>query len=125
MNQPFSGRYRARCTKVVDGDTIDVVVDLGFHLTATMRIRLWGINTAEMKDKDPAMRKQAQEAKEFVLLRVPPNFGEVWPLRIETLKDPDNFGRWLAKVWYKDPDGTENMINDELVSIGLATEFMR
>jgi len=125
MNQPFSGRYRARCTKVVDGDTIDVVVDLGFHLTATMRIRLWGINTAEMKDKDPAMRKQAAEAKEFVLLRMPPNAGETWPLFLETLKDPDNFGRWLAKVWYKDPDGTEIMLNDELITVGLAEAFRR
>lgn len=125
MSQPFSGRYRARCTKVVDGDTIDVVVDLGFRLTSTMRIRLWGINTAEMKDKDLAMRKQAQDAKEFVLLRVPPNFGEVWPLFLETLKDPDVFGRWLAKVWYKDPDGTEIMLNDELITVGLAEAFRR
>lgn len=123
MNQPFSGRYRARCTKVVDGDTIDVTVDLGFHLTATMRLRLWGINTAEMHDKDPILRKQAQDAKDLVALRVPR--GESWELRIETLKDPDVFGRWLAKVWYTTDGETEVMLNDELIAAGLAVPFRR
>ena len=125
MNQPFSGRYRARCTHVVDGDTIDVTVDLGFHLTATMRLRLWGVNTPEMHDKDPGIRKKAAEAKEYTLLCMPPHKGEEWPLSIETLKDPDVFGRWLAKVWYADATEVTHFLNDELVSTGLAVEFMR
>ena len=127
MNQPFSGRYRARCTRVVDGDTLDVTVDLGFHLSATMRLRLWGIDTAEMNDKDPAMRKQAQDAKSFTTTVVQSPTGSTeWPIKIETLKDTDSFGRWLAKVWYLDSSkGFEVLLNDELIIMGLAEAYRR
>lgn len=127
MNQPFSGRYRARCTRVVDGDTIDVTVDLGFHLSATMRLRLWGIDTAEMNAKDDALRKQAQEAKDFVgVMVLSPAGSTEWPIKIETLKDTDSFGRWLAKVWYLDTTkGFEVLLNDELIIAGLAEAYRR
>jgi micrococcal nuclease len=127
LNQPFSARYRARCTRVVDGDTIDVTVDLGFRLTATMRLRLWGIDTAEMNDKDEVLRKQAQDAKDLVTkVTLSPAGSTEWPIRIETLKDPDNFGRWLAKVWYLDSDkGFEVLLNDELIILGLAEAYRR
>lgn len=129
MDKPFYGRYRARCTRVVDGDTADLVVDLGFRLTSTMRVRFWGIDTPELTSKDPELRKKAVEAKEFVIARL---MGDLdgWPLMIETLKDPDNFGRWLAKIWYtreddSSPVAVETLINDELVFVGLAEEYRR
>jgi micrococcal nuclease len=126
MNQPFYGHYRARCTKIVDGDTLDLVVDLGFRLNSTMRVRLWGIDTAEMNDKDPALRKKAQEAKEFVILKVPTaSAPDEWPLRIDTYKDPDHFGRGLAVVHYLDAEGKEISLNDELVAVGLAEIYRR
>lgn len=104
-----------------------MTVDLGFRLTATMRLRLWGIDTAEMNDKDEALRKQAQEAKDFVgIMVLSPAGSTEWPIKIETLKDPDNFGRWLAKVWYLDSTkGFEVLLNDELILAGLAEAYRR
>jgi len=128
MNRPFQGIYRARCTRVVDGDTCDVVLDLGFHLTATFRLRLWGVNTPEMHAKDPAERVLAANAANFLanrLMMIHEDEEDEWPLRVETLRDTDSFGRWLAKVAYTDPDGNDVLVNDELVMNGHAVPFRR
>lgn len=122
MSYAFVGTYRARCTKVVDGDTIDVVVDLGFHLTATMRLRLWGVNTPEMHAKDLDDRVRARAASQYVSDRLRPGESEEWTLQIVTLKDPDAFGRWLAKVYYAD---SQVSLNEQLISDGHAVEYVR
>ena len=49
--------------KIVDGDTIDVVVDLGFHTSVKKRIRLYGINTPETRTRDKAEKAKGLEAK--------------------------------------------------------------
>ena len=59
-------KFAAIITNVVDGDTLDVSIDLGFDVSVKIRIRLAGVNTCEMKDKDPEKKKLAQEAKDFV-----------------------------------------------------------
>ena len=55
--------YRARCLRVVDGDTIDVLTDLGFRIGWDQRIRLYGIDTYELNDPDTAKRALAVEGK--------------------------------------------------------------
>lgn len=115
--------YAGRCLRVVDGDTIDAVIDVGFHLTATLRLRLHGIDTPELTSKDPATRAAAVAARTFVAEQL----GTVttgFPLRLETRKDPDSFGRWLAVVWYP-VDGTLVNLNQQLLNLGLATRFVR
>ena len=54
---------RGFVTNVVDGDTLDVVVDLGFMVYHTIRVRIAGINTPEMTAADPATREKAIAAK--------------------------------------------------------------
>ena len=44
--------YKAKCLRVVDGDTIDAQIDLGFDTHKVIRIRLVGINAAESRTKD-------------------------------------------------------------------------
>ena len=44
--------YKAKCTRVVDGDTIDASIDLGFDITINKRIRLAGINAPESRTRD-------------------------------------------------------------------------
>ena len=41
--------YKARVHRIIDGDTVDVVIDLGFEMTTRQRIRLYGINTPETR----------------------------------------------------------------------------
>lgn len=98
--------YRAVCTYVVDGDTVDLVIDVGFNLTTKQRIRLLGINTPE--------RGQAgySEAKEYLTSRLLDK-----DVIIETYKT-DDFGRYLGTIFI---DGED--INFVMLEMGFAKVF--
>ena len=68
-------RYRARLERVVDGDTIDVLIELGFYVTLRERVRLEGIDTPEIYrvPKDSEEYKKGMEAKEYVERRLNEN----------------------------------------------------
>ena len=53
--------------KFVDGDTIDVILDLGFHLSIKKRIRLYGIDTPETRTRDKEEKKRGLAAKERLI----------------------------------------------------------
>jgi len=108
--------YRARCLRVVDGDTIDVLTDLGFRVGWDQRIRLHGIDTYELNDSDAAKRALAVRGKEFVAAKI-----EGKNVVLNTFKDRgDKYGRWLAVVHYPGDDGTWHELNGELIAEGLA-----
>tara|TARA_R110000851_G_scaffold105835_1_gene224517 strand:+ start:205 stop:573 length:369 start_codon:yes stop_codon:yes gene_type:complete len=56
--------YSAAVTRVVDGDTVDVLVDLGFDIHTKQRVRLYGINTPETRTRDKAEKVAGLKAKE-------------------------------------------------------------
>ena len=56
--------------KVVDGDTIDILIDLGFDLTKKERIRLSGIDTPECRTKNLEEKELGLEAKNFLERRI-------------------------------------------------------
>lgn len=120
--------YRAQCFNVVDGDTVDLLVDLGFRQYAKTRFRLARINTCELNSVVEVDRAKAQAAKEYVVnaIRVVTIDWKVWPLRIEVKKDPDNYGRWLAEIFYV-PNSVgrynEVSLNQELLDLGLAVLY--
>ena len=58
--------YHAKVVRVIDGDTLDLDVSLGFYVTQKVRVRLAGVNTPEMHDTDATKRAAAQAAKSFV-----------------------------------------------------------
>ena len=99
--------YKAKIIKVVDGDTVDAIIDAGFTLRFTERLRLLGINAPEMRSPDPAIRVKAKEAKVFLegLILNKDVF-------IHTEKD-DAFGRYLAQI-YLDGDDLNNLIIDDV-----------
>lgn len=94
--QPFV--WRARCLDVVDGDTLTLLIDAGFHATRTDRVRLLGINAPELFKGDNRVAGLA--ARSFVQARIAEwqQPGVEWPLLVVTHKS-DSFGRWLAEVW--------------------------
>ncbi len=96
--------------KVVDGDTIDVIIDLGFDLTKKERIRLAGIDSPESRTKDLEEKKLGLEAKEFLTRRV----GDCASLKVKTEKD-GKYGRMLGWIFCGDVN-----INKEMVSRGYA-----
>ena len=61
----FSYRVK-RVTKVVDGDTIDVILDMGFNILFAQRVRLFGIDTPESRTRDLVEKKYGLKAKKFL-----------------------------------------------------------
>lgn len=120
---------RAVCIEVVDGDTVGLLVDRGFHDYSYDRFRLLGVDTAELRDPDPAKRALAVQAAERVKEWLTPGPVEFpvafWDTIIRPRKDPDSFGRWLADLWALQLDGTEVYVCQVLIDEGLAVPYRR
>ena len=100
--------YKAEVVKVVDGDTIDCVVDLGFHMKAEIRFRLARINTPEVRGIE---KEEGVASKQWLIDRLNAANNTV---TIKTAKT-GKYGRWLAEIFID-----EININDELVKNELA-----
>ena len=59
-------KYNAKVERVVDGDTVDALVDLGFSTWKKVRIRMMGINTPESRTRDLEEKARGLAAKQFV-----------------------------------------------------------
>jgi len=105
--------YAARCVKVIDGDTLDLDIDLGFHVTIRQRVRLRGIDTPELRGPDETRANKA--ATEVTL------WTQGVELIIRTERDAtDKYGRMLADVW---GDGRLGSLSHHLVCLGLARRY--
>ncbi len=86
--------YRGVVSRVIDGDTVQVEVSLGFHITRTVRVRILGFDAPELFSGTDAERADGQRWKaaleELVL-------GQQVYLRTE--KDKTSFDRYLAHIW--------------------------
>jgi micrococcal nuclease len=105
--------YTGNVTRVIDGDTIDVRVDLGFSIFTNTRFRLFGIDTPEKTSKIAEVKEIAITATNFVK-----NAIEGKEITIESM-NKDKYGRWLAKIHY----GEGPTINEQLVALGLAKAY--
>jgi len=103
-------------TYVVDGDTFDAEVYLGYNVKTTARFRLLGIDTAEMRDGNPSMRAKAIKGKQYTKTRL---LGKTISIHTEGFKK-DSFGRYLGTVFI---DGKD--YNAELLDTGLAEVYKR
>jgi len=94
--QVFSKKYEAKVLRVIDGDSFVVMLDLGCDFFAKKTIRLYGINTPEIRGEE---RPEGLKAK----ARVEELIGgkEVY---VETVKNKDKYGRMLAKIKIIDTD---------------------
>ena len=87
--------YEATIRRWVDGDTVDVDIDLGFGLIySNQRIRLYGINAPESRTRDLLEKKRGLAATEFVNKQAPVGSKVV----IKTYKD-DKYGRILGEIF--------------------------
>ena len=100
--------YKCKMVKVVDGDTVDVDIDLGFGVwMRDQRIRLYGIDTPESRTSDDQEKVYGLAAKDFVVKWT--NAGD---LTLKTFKDDrGKFGRILGEIWY----GGEQNVNQLLI----------
>ena len=113
--------YFCKVTRVVDGDTIDVEVDLGFDIIHRARVRMMGIDTPESRTRNKAEKvlglASKARLKELLTNR---------RVRLETSKEgKGKFGRILATVWTSDKKGVEEYvnINEKLIEEGHARPY--
>jgi len=128
--------YKAKLVRVIDGDIIDVDIDLGFHMTTRQRLRLAEIDTLKLMSRNPNERIAARQAKTFILkelsgdvLDLPDllDSREGWRayLQVQTSKS-DSFGRYLAIVWYRwNLDDEWTNLNEELLDRGFAKPYKK
>ena len=112
--------YRCRIIKVVDGDTVDVDIDLGFGVWMhNERIRLYGIDTPESRTRDLEEKKYGLLAKEYVLKALPIGSEQI----LITMKDKTGkFGRILGKFKIVLAD-IETTLNELMVINHHAVEY--
>jgi len=91
--------YNAKIDSIVDGDTIDVTVDVGFDMRRNIRLRLKGVDTAETYgvDKDTNEYQRGKEHTQFVKEWCDVDTDMKWPFTVWTEKK-GSFGRYLATV---------------------------
>jgi micrococcal nuclease len=106
-------------TNVVDGDTIDVVIDLGFDISFTSRVRLAGIDTPESRTKDKAEKALGLESKKYLADRIKAAKNVV--IKTEKINSSEKFGRILGWLYL---DGDGNSINHEMIEKGYAWGYL-
>ena len=108
--------YNATVVKVVDGDTIDAMVDLGFGTWKKVRIRMYGINAPESRTRDLEEKKKGLAAK----ARLIELLEEVNNEFILVSHGVGKFGRCLGEIFL---DKNSDSVNNLLLSEGHGTEY--
>ena len=112
--------YRASVVHVVDGDTVDIDVHLGFDVTVRSRFRLEGIDAPESYGARAS--DEGRAAKQYLADTIPPGTAVV----VRTLKDRrEKYGRYLAEVYLLGADGQplDTSVNQMLVDAGHARPY--
>ena len=105
--------YRCKVTRVVDGDTVDVDIDLGFGVWLHKeRVRIYGIDTPESRTRDLEEKKYGLAAKEFVKEFVRDKGGSNIVLRTQKYDAKGKFGRILGDIIVDNVSMSDTMIKE-------------
>ena len=111
--------YRIRSIhKVVDGDTIDADIDLGFDISLTKRIRLAGVDTPESRTADANEKKYGLESKEWLKKKV--EGAKNILIKTELPDSTEKYGRIIGHLFINDQDTS---LNDQMIIEGYAWEY--
>jgi endonuclease YncB( thermonuclease family) len=121
----FNFWYACTVERVIDADTIQATVDLGFHISMAQRFRLYGINAYETNDTNPEKRELARRGRDYVQEALISSAAGAEVVLQTHMDRQEKFGRFLAVVFYR-PRGESGWrnLNKELVDLGLAVPYM-
>ena len=111
--------YVRKVEKVVDGDTIDVLIDLGFDILFQSRVRLAGIDTPESRTKDLKEKALGLESKEYLSKHIKDAKSVV--IKTEKINSTEKFGRILGWIYV---NGDTVSLNDMMINDGYAWGYM-
>ena len=112
--------YKCTVTKIIDGDTIDVDIHLGFDVVLTkQRIRLMGIDTPESRTRNLEEKARGLISKQYMIDKCPVGS----KITLKSL-DRGKFGRILGEIWEADIDSTTvEPLNKRMITDGFAVEY--
>ena len=111
--------YVKKVEAVVDGDTIDVLIDLGFDILFASRVRLAGIDTPESRTKDLSEKKLGLEAKEYLKYKL--KDAKSVKIKTEKMDSSEKYGRILGWIFIDDQTVS---INDQMIQDGYAWGYL-
>jgi micrococcal nuclease len=103
---------------VVDGDTIDVDIDLGFNVSYTQRVRLAGIDTPESRTKDLKEKALGLEVKEYLKTAI--KNAKTVVIKTELPDSSEKYGRILGWLYL---DDASKSINELMIEEGYAWTY--
>jgi len=102
---------------VIDGNTVDAEIDLGFNVVIKQRIKLFGVDAANLHSTDVEEKAQAVESKAKLIELLPKEFV------VETiLNKRGKFGRVMGQIFIKEADKLVSL-NEQLIAQGVAKKF--
>ena len=111
--------YRIRTiSKVVDGDTIDADIDLGFDISLTKRIRLAGIDTPESRTTNVKEKAMGLESKEW--LKKTLEGAKDILIKTELPDSTEKYGRIIGHLFI---NGQETSLNNQMIAEGYALAY--
>jgi len=108
-----------KVNNVVDGDTIDVDIDLGFDISFSSRVRLAGIDTPESRTTDKAEKVLGLEAKEYIKSKIKDAKEVV--IKTEKMDSSEKYGRILGWLFL---DGSKVSVNEQMIADGYAWGYL-
>ena len=104
---------------VVDGDTIDVIIDLGFDILFSSRVRLAGIDTPESRTTNKVEKALGLESKEYLKKHLKDAKSVV--IKTEKMNSTEKFGRILGWIYI---NGDTESLNDKMINDGYAWGYL-
>ena len=104
---------------VVDGDTIDVIIDLGFDILFSSRVRLAGIDTPESRTTNKVEKALGLESKEYLKKHLKDAKSVV--IKTEKMNSTEKFGRILGWIYV---NGDKESLNDKMINDGYAWGYL-
>ena len=104
--------YKCKVKRVVDGDTMDVILDLGFDVLHSVRVRLAGIDTPESRTRDLDEKARGKLSKAYLKESIK---GKKIVLKTKIKDSRGKFGRVIAEVWAEFEEGSLRNINELMI----------
>ena len=111
--------YVKKVTKIVDGDTIDVEIDLGFDISFSSRVRLAGIDTPESRTTDKMEKALGLESKEYLKKAI--DASKTVVIKTEKMDSSEKYGRILGWLFL---DGSKVSVNEQMIADGYAWGYL-
>ncbi len=114
--------YRAKLDRVIDGDTVDAMIDVGFDIWVKKRIRFMGVDAWESRTRDLEEKAKGLKAKARVIELLEETSSKPGYFRLKS-HGVGKYGRVLGEIFIQDETGKQYNINETLKAEGHAYEY--